>query len=360
MDALTPPKSPAIPVVDLRDGGPLRHAAIDPGRARALRDDCLAFFPPGTALVMPASDAVTRAWLRRSASPYTAEIAAMAAMLGFSGVWVLNGSYQWGCTTLAREEGGTPWLARTLDWPFPGLGRHVTVARFAGSAGDFYSATWPGFAGVLTGMAPGRFAACINQAPMRRRTRHPWLRLYDLAANAVAAWPVRHMPPDHLLRHVFETADSFADARKRLETTPVSRAVIYTLVGCAAGERCVIERTEEGAVVRQDDTTAANDWSPRRPAWEARMPAFELLTRSFDHAATMSRVRQDQIAGFAGAVSDSFDWVQPPVLNFYTRLSVAMCPAAGVLRVVGWESDDPATLPRPVTAMQEVLAGEAG
>ena len=46
-----------------------------------------------------------------------------------------------------------------------GLGRHVEVARMCGSGGDFDSVTWPGYAGVLTASARGRFAACINQAP---------------------------------------------------------------------------------------------------------------------------------------------------------------------------------------------------
>jgi hypothetical protein len=84
---------------------------------------------------------------------------------------------------LAREEDGVPWLARTLDWPFPGLGRYADVVRLEGPAGEYFSVTWPGYAGVLTATAPSRFTACINQAPMYRRTQHPWLHLYDLGAN---------------------------------------------------------------------------------------------------------------------------------------------------------------------------------
>ena len=53
-----------------------------------------------------------------------------------------------------------------------------------GDCGDFFSVTWPGYVGALTAMAPRRFAACVNQAPMRRRTAHRWLRAYDFAANA--------------------------------------------------------------------------------------------------------------------------------------------------------------------------------
>jgi len=60
---------------------------------------------------------------------------------------------------LAREEEGAPWLARTLDWPFPGLGRLADVVRSEASAGEYFSVTWPGYAGALTAMAPGRFGA---------------------------------------------------------------------------------------------------------------------------------------------------------------------------------------------------------
>ena len=242
---MTASKLPAIPVRDVRDGGPLRHAVEAREVGRALRDDCLSWLPPAARRTMPMLDAITRRWLMRSQSPYVGEIAAISATLGFSGVWFLNGSYQWGCTARARDD-DAPWLVRTLDWPFPGLGRHVEVARMKGDAGEFYSTTWPGFVGVLTGMAPGRFAASINQAPMWRRTRHPWMRPLDMMANAATTWPLRHMPPDQMLRHVFETAPDFASARRLLETTPIARPVIYTLAGCKAGERCVIERMTDG------------------------------------------------------------------------------------------------------------------
>ena len=72
----------------------------------------------------------------------------------------------------------------------------VEVARQRGVAGDFLSVTWPGFAGLLTAVAPGRFAASINQAPMRRRTRVRWLLWLDYAlGNAALSWtPARASP----------------------------------------------------------------------------------------------------------------------------------------------------------------------
>ena len=119
---------PAISVVDVGEGGLLRHAVLRRARARVLREDCLTVFPRALTPFVPALDGAARRWLTRSCSPYVPEIAQIAAALGFPGVWLLNGSYQWSCTSLAREEDGVPWLARTLDWPFPGLGRHMRMS----------------------------------------------------------------------------------------------------------------------------------------------------------------------------------------------------------------------------------------
>jgi hypothetical protein len=82
-----------------------------------------------------------------------------------------------------------------------------------------------------------------------------------------------------------------------------------------------------------------------------------LFTRSYEDAAQRSRDRRESLAAWQGAFArESFSWVQPPVLNKYTRLGVEMCPARGILRAVGYELDDgqevaaPATLPREVRA----------
>jgi hypothetical protein len=344
----------------VRDGGPPRHALENPANARALRDACLGSLPRAAHPLVPSFDRISQRWLARSRSPYVDEIAAIAGALDFSGVWLLNASMQWGCTSRASAHDGVPWLLRTLDWPFHGLGRHVEVARLHGTAGDFFSITWPGYVGALTALAPSRFAACVNQAPMRRRTTHRWLRGYDFARNAYAVWRSDGlMPPDQLLRHTFELCADFAAARRMLETTPVSRPVIYVLVGCAAGERCVIERTETGFVTREHDTSAANDWLPRRPGWEGRIGTRRFLTDSFADAANYSRARRESLVGWTGTcAAPSFAWVREPVLNPYTRLAVAMCPARGVLRAIGYEASD-TLLPQPATAMCEVVAPEA-
>jgi len=351
---------PAIPVFDIRAGGPARYAIEARERSRALRDGCLTFLPPPARLLLPLLDRLTRQWLGRSRSPYVAEIETIAAELGFSGIWFLNGCYEWGCTAAARDEDGAPWLARTLDWPFHGLGRRLEIARMRGAAGEFLNVTWPGYVGTLTATAPGRFAAAINQAPLYRRTRRPWLRPLDIAVNAVRTWPLDFRPPDHLLREVFESCDDFAAARRRLETTPVARPVIYTLVGCRRGERCVIERTEQDFVSRADDTTAANDWQHSAGPWEARVPSNVLWTRPWAEAAARSRARSGALAAWPQPFArGDFAWVMPPVLNHFTRLAVEMCPARATLRAVGYELAPGGELPQPVAQMCEPAVGLA-
>lgn len=348
----------AIPVMDVRDGGTVRLARDGAAHARALQDACLAWFPGVVRRLVPVSDGFARRWLERSQSPYVDEVRAIAGALGFPGIWFLNGSYQWSCTTLAREEASMPWLARTLDWPYPGLGRYLAVARMRGPAGDFFNVTWPGYVGTLTAMAPGRFAASVNQAPMRRRTTNRMLRPFDLAMNSLGTLLYeRRMPPDQLLRQAFETCRTYDEARRLLETMPIARPVIYTLAGCRPGECCVIERTETTANTRESETSAANDWLHRQPGWEGRISANSIFSCTYEEAAGRSLARRGSLASWSGEFTHgSFGWVVPPVLNLYTRIAAEMCPARGLLRVVGYESVTGDELPSPVTLPCEIAA----
>ena len=147
---------------------------------------------------------------------------------------------------------------------------------------------------------------------------------------------------------------TYEAARKELEQTPLSRAVIYTLVGCAPHERCVIERTDDAFVTREDDTCAANDWVPNRPGWEGRIGTRRFLNCSFAEAADSAGARRDALAEWGGPVAGAgFDWVREPVLNPYTRLAVAMNPARGLMRAVGYDIVG-GFLPEPVTQISEL------
>ena len=146
---------------------------LRPEPALAVRDACLGWLPFGS-LLARLGDPIVRRWMQRTGSPYVGDIDAVARTLNRPGIWLLHGAYLFGCTAFADEAADGPRLRRTLDWPFPGLGRLVEVVLQRGPAGEFLNVTWPGFTGVLTATAPGRFAASINQAPMgRRRTISP-------------------------------------------------------------------------------------------------------------------------------------------------------------------------------------------
>ena len=181
-------------------------------RARALRDTCVAWFPAGARPLVPLLDGIARRWLMRSQSPYVDEVRAIAAALGFPGIWFLNGSYQWSCTAIARERGRRALAgdARSIG-RFPGLGRFVELVRMQGPAGEFINVTWPGYVGVLTALAPGRFGAAINQGPMRRRSHGRLAAALRSCAPTLSATlrHVRAIPPDQLLRRVFEEARDY-------------------------------------------------------------------------------------------------------------------------------------------------------
>jgi hypothetical protein len=169
---------------------------------------------------------------------------------------------------------------------------------------------------------------------------------------------VRSIPPDQLLRQVFERARSYDEAKRMLETTPVARPVIYTLAGCRADERCVIERTENSFNTRTDEHGAANDWLDSSPLWEGRIGASKIFKASFEDAAQQSRARREGLALWRGSFNrDSFAWVTPPVLNPYTRIAVEMNPARGFIRAVGYELQDDEEMARPVTQVCEFELG---
>ncbi|MEI9987808.1 MAG: hypothetical protein WDN69_34605 [Aliidongia sp.] len=157
------------------------------------------------------ADARSRSWAARSASPYAAAVGAVEQALGGPGAFLLNYSYEWGCTTGAADDpalGGAT-LLRTLDWPFDGLGRALMVVRQNAAAGRYLSVTWPGYVGVLTGLAPGRFAAAINQPPLPLPS---WGRAIGWLAARLRVGRSTALPPSHLLRLAFDTCRSFAES----------------------------------------------------------------------------------------------------------------------------------------------------
>jgi hypothetical protein len=352
-------QNPVIPVIDLRASGPVEHARVSRSEMIELRDECFSMVPRPLRLLAPALDRLSSAWLARTPSPYNGEIAAISDLADGGGVWFVNASYEWGCTTRVDAE-PTPFLRRTLDWPFPGLGRHVEVALQDGGAGLYANVTWPGAVGVLTGVAPGRFAAAINQAPMFRRTRALPLFPLDLALNAVETFRTNgRWPAAHLLRHVFDVCKTFDHAVDVLSSAELAKPVLFSLIGPEPAQSCLIERTQTEAFIRRGDVTIANDWHPASPPRAEYWMPRSCVGRGPDDCERRRRCLQDHAPAHAPA--PAFDWVRAPVLNGFTRLAVEASAATGELRVLGFEPTSRwMSAVRPATAVLDLVVQRDG
>lgn len=319
---------PEIPVLDVGDDWPVETLRADPARVHDLLDAGGGRVPE---FAVELADAISRRWLARRHPDRLREIDRIAALIGRPGAYFLNVSYEWGCTSSAAPspDSGAPVLTRVLDWPDRGLGRHVIAARIHSPLGRWLALTWPGYTGVLQAVAPGRFAAALNQAPMETPVG---LYLLDWLVNRVRVW---RRPPSstaaHLLRRVFESAADFATAKKMLADTPIALPAIYILAGVASDEWCVIERMPDAShVIDGPAAAAANAW--QTPLWSGR-PRGEANGR-----------RRDLLGAAQPSLDPGLPWLQPPVLNPLTRLAFAAEAASGRFVAQGFEIDGPATM----------------
>jgi hypothetical protein len=314
---------PDIPVCDVGPDFAMAVAEHEGGSAFALLETATSHV---SQRALKLADCVSRHWLKRNGSPYFAEIEALAKRAGRPGIYYLNVSYEWGCTTAAHPapDGVSTVLERTLDWDVKGIGRHVVAARIANPLGTWISFTWPAFTGVIQAVAPGRFAAAINQPTLPRRLGVEYL---DRLLAHGQIWNSKHLQPIHLLRRVFETAPDFATALEMLQSTPVSTPVILTLAGIGADQSVIIERLPT-AYVTIRDAFAANEW--RAVAPQRRHHA------AFENEARLAAMR---------STSKDWDlsWVRWPILNPDTRLALMANAATGEIMARGYESGSPAT-----------------
>ena len=321
-----------IPVLDTGPSFPIETLIAEGARAHALLD--LATGPiPSAALRQ--LDRVSRRWLEKWDNAHLAEIDAVASRLARPGAYFFSVNYEWGCTcrVAPAPDYRSARLIRVLDWRTPGLGRHILAARVAAPGGTYVTLTWPGYTGVLSGMAPGRFSAALNQAPMRKAIG---FYVLDWAANRRRVWRMPHPTPAHLLRAVFEDAKSFAEARGMLTAGPISTPAIFSLAGLKPAETAVIERTETEARVHDGANVAANHW--QAPGWRGRERGIDSAGR----ASMMHRIVAD--------LDPSFPWLDPPILNPRTRLVMVADAAQGRLVAQGYEDMAPATRPLELSA----------
>lgn len=335
---------PSIPLIDIREGGPLAllDQRLDSCKEliRASTSFAGAITRAASYAALPLGDHWSRAWLARSNNPYRAEIAGYVQRLDMSGVYALNLAYEWGCTSAVYQHADGVMMTRVLDWPFPALGKHVVIAHQRGSAGEFYNVTWPGVSGSYNAMAPRRFSVALNQAPMRR---HGLGYPIDWYKNRRRMFRENGLPPAHLLRKTCEEAANYEAAKQMLCTTPIAIPVIYILAGAAPGEGCIIERKENDFRVRPmegERVVTANHWYTDiggSERWSAREPD------SNGRSACALALHADRI-------DTAFKWFTPPVENEYSRLAMVADAKQGILRVIGTEGTTRVTAPFSLTA----------
>jgi hypothetical protein len=323
---------PSIPVIETGRDFPVQTLMHHKARAHALLDIASGRYP---VRLLIALDKVSRAWLVRWDNAHLAEIDTIAGILDRPGAYFFAVNYEWGCTcrVAPSPDNTSARLIRVLDWMAPGLGQNLVAARVTGApAGPFVLLTWPGYTGVLQVMAPGRFSAALNQAPMRKAVGNYYI---DWAANRRRVWTMPHPTPGHLLRTVSEEARSFNEARRMLSERPISTPAIFTLAGIEPGEGAVIERTETEAKVRNGTHVAANHWESA--GW-------------YGHArGNDSPGRARIMSGVAPDLDPRFPWLASPILNDHTRLVMVADARQGRLVAQGFEKTGPATEPLELT-----------
>jgi hypothetical protein len=290
---------------------------------------------------------------------YAAEIIAIAAHAGMEEweVAALNMVYdaQARCTAVLchDEEGTAPLHVRTLDWPAGFLRKHtIRVALTRGGTVVAHAVTWPGFVGVLTGVAPGRFSISMN-------ARQTTPSLLPLAVNVLAAATGRCWVAGALIRHVLETAATYDEAVALLSTEWLVGPLYFTVAGTRPNEGVLLTRSRMASLrpLRLADDTAPllvqtnHDWwdtvtGVRDGGFLGSVERVHAATASIATAAGPPTARHSGTPSSKGAGSVALAPVQPvrrvqlsavrlaqamdvnPVRNWWTVYICVMQPSA--------------------------------
>jgi hypothetical protein len=221
------------------------------------------------------------------------------------------------CTAFAVDTDYGPLHARNLDWGTINqlLSRHTLIINFQRGGETLYRAvSWPGFAGVLSGMAPGRFAVTLNAV--------------------LSEDPPQLAPPvTFLIREVLEKAASFDEAVDKLASAPIPCDCLLLVTGPNRGQMAVIERSPARHALRTPENgfiIVTNDF--RRLATEEASPGISELARTscgrFDRVAELlPRERPTTTTECFGVLGDA------RVRMNITMQSMVMRPRSGHLAV---------------------------
>lgn len=228
------------------------------------------------------------------------------------------------CTSIVAEDATNQiFHGRNMDWNLPTDMRNLTiVADFQRNNRTVYkAATYVGFVGVFTGMAPGRYSVSVNERDIGG----------DPIVNALNALLNGAQSVTHVLRNLFEQAYNYQDAVTVLRTTRLTAPVYYTIAGTSK---------DQGAVLTRNRDFNRDDWKLPSPVSGA---AWYLLQTNYDHwlpdpvhdaRRTYGDNHMNAIGQRLGASLDGiFDVLSTwPVMNNNTCQSVMMQPSTGYFR----------------------------
>lgn len=243
-------------------------------------------------------------------------------------------------------------MIRILDWGLAGMGKYAIIARHTTPHGPFYNATWPGYAGVVNAMAPGRFCAAINQAPRMPVTG---FRPLDEMITRISVFKASDLAlASHLLRGVFETAPDYGTAVAMLLDSDVELAApaLFTLSGVERGECCVIEAFGRARRIHHARDThgsilgVANQWLSADLKGKARNESVTVIPMLDPE--TNNRVRREMVCRLQAEAFDGYADIQQPVLNSMTVLVMVANAATGEMSVEALDPPEGAILPKVV------------
>ncbi|WP_046754964.1 C45 family peptidase [Kordia jejudonensis] len=219
---------------------------------------------------------------------YVAEIQCIADIseFSFNEILIANLYYDilklyFGCTAFAIWNGNEMLHARNLDWHTEQniLSKFSMIFDYQkGGKTVCKTIGWPGFVGILSGIKPEKFALTLN-------------------AVLSSDQPELALPISFLLRDVLETCESFTEAKKMLESTPIVSDCLLLLSGTNINEKVVIERTPKRVATRisdEDYIVVTNDYKELQNQQVGTGIIHATSCGRFDAATTLLRNKEVQ------------------------------------------------------------------
>jgi len=198
---------------------------------------------------------------------------------------------------------------RNMDWPLERLEEGTVILNYKNAlAGDFKTITWPGFSGVISGVAKGRFSASINMNAIDNS--------FDVGGKPVA----------FILRDAFEKCRTCKNALDYISNQRVMAPAFVHLAGIKKSEHYVIDLNPNQTHI----------WYPH----EFHMDPFAIANHDLDDKSYEdeyyemdSEERRKFIVKKAKSVHSPKTALsvlkKPPVMNEETKQSMVLLPKTG-------------------------------